>query len=130
MPKPVNRELLKPLLQIKTENSQWKDNETIKKDTNFKVKKGEPTDSFIDHLLEGQETKLLKCDKETDAKTSLKLEFESCSLPVVSLFHFNGNASRWPEFIECFYIRIHCKSLCDDSMRITYLISAVDGEAK
>ena len=27
-------------------------------------------------LLEGQETKHLKCDREIDAKTALKLEFE------------------------------------------------------
>ena len=79
-------ELLKPLLQIKTENSQWEDNETIKEDTNFKVQRQEPIDSFIDHLTEGQETKLLKCNKEIDAETALKLEFESCSLPVVPLF--------------------------------------------
>ena len=32
-------ELLKPLRQIKTENSQWKDNKTIKEGTSLKVQK-------------------------------------------------------------------------------------------
>ena len=53
------------------------------------------------------------------AKTALKLEFESCSLPVVPLFGFNGNASKCPEFIECFYTQIHSKSSFDDSVRMT-----------
>ena len=81
LPKSINSdtsELLKPLLEIKTENSQWKDNEIIKKDTNFKIQKREPTDCFIDHLIEGQEIKLLKCDKEIDTKTALKLGLEFC----------------------------------------------------
>ena len=133
LPKPINSntsELLKPLLKIKTENCQWKDYETIKEVANFKVQKREPIDSFIDHLIEGQETKLLKCNKEIDTKTALKLEFKSRSLPVVPLFGFNGNTSRWPEFIECFHTRVHCRSSFDDSMRMTYLISAVDSEAK
>ena len=123
-------ELLKPLHQIKTENSQWKDNKTIKEGTSLKIQKREPIDGFINHFTEGQETKLLKCDKKIDAKTTLKLEFELSSLPVVPLFRFNGNASKWPEFIECFYTRVHCKSSFDDSMRTTCLISATDREAK
>ena len=40
-------------------------------------------DSFTASLIEGEEAKLLKCDKEIDPKTALKLEFESRSLPVV-----------------------------------------------
>ena len=75
MPKPIKNdtsELLKPLLQIKTENNQWKDNEISKEDMNFKVQKREPIDSFIDHLIEGQEAKRLKCDKEIDANNTFK----------------------------------------------------------
>ena len=68
--------------------------------------------------------------QKIDAKAALKLEFESLSLPVVPLFSFNGNASKWPEFIESFYTRVRCKSSFDDSMRMTYLISVVDSEAK
>ena len=43
----------------------------------------EPIDSFIDRLVEGQETKISECEKDLDAKTALKLEFESLYLPVV-----------------------------------------------
>ena len=49
----------------------------------MKFQKREPIDSIIDRLIEDQETKLLK---ELDAKTSLKQEFESRSLPVVLIF--------------------------------------------
>ena len=92
------------------------DNEIIKEDARFKVQTPEPIDSFIDRLSEGQETKILKCDKEIDAKTALKLEFDSLS--------------KKPEFMECFYMRVHGKSSFDDTMRMAYLISAVDGEAR
>ena len=32
-------------------------------------------DSFIDRLVEGQETKISECEKDLDAKIALKLEF-------------------------------------------------------
>ena len=37
---------------------------------------------------------------------------------------------KWSEFIKCSYTRVHLKSSFDDSMRMTYLISAVEGEAR
>ena len=40
------------------------------------------------------------------------------------------DASHWPEFIECFYTRVHCKSSFDDNIRMSYLLSVSDGEAK
>ena len=94
------------------------------------VKSLEPIDSFIDRLLEGQETKISECEKDLDAKTALKLEFESRRLPVVPLYHFNRDASHWPEFIECFYMRVNCKSSLDNNIRMTYLLIVLDGEAK
>ena len=91
----------------------------------------EPIDSsFIDRLVEGQETKISECEKDLDAKTALKLEFESRHLPVVPLYHFSGDASHCTEFIECFYTRAHCKSSFEDNIRITYLLSILHGEAK
>ena len=90
----------------------------------------EPIDSFIDRLVEGQETKISECEKDLDAKTALKLEFESRHLPVVPLHRFSGDASHWPEFTECFYMHVHCKSSLDDNIRMTYLLSILDGEAK
>ena len=80
--------------------------------------------------MEGQDTKVLKSEKDIDPKTALKLEFESRNVPLVALFRFNVKASKQLEFIKCFYMQVHFKSLFDDSMRMTYLISAIDGEAK
>ena len=37
---------------------------------------------------------------------------------------------KWPEFIKCSYTRVHCKYLFDNSIRMTYHISAVEGEAR
>ena len=56
---------------------------------------------------------------DLDTKTALKLEFESWHLPVVPLYRFNGEASHRPEFIECFYARLHFKSSFDDNIRMT-----------
>ena len=60
----------------------------------------------------------------------MKLEFESRHLPVVPLYRFSEDASHRPEFIECFYTRVHCKSSFDDNIRMTCLVSVLDGEAK
>ena len=46
------------------------------------------------------------------------------------MHRFSGDASHWPEFIECFYTRVHCKSSFDDNIRMTYLLSVLDGIAK
>ena len=60
----------------------------------------------------------------------MKLEFESRHLPVVPLYRSSGDASHWPEFIECFYTRVHCKSSFYDNIRMTYLLSVLGGEVK
>ena len=52
------------------------------------------------------------------------------SSTLVSLYRSNGDATHWPEFIECFYTRVHCESSFDDNIRMTYLLSGLDGEAK
>ena len=87
----------------------------------------EPIDSFIDRLVQGQETKISECEKDLDVKTALKLQLESQHLPVVPLYRFSGDVSQWPEFIECFYTRVHCKCSFDDNIRMTYLLSVLDG---
>ena len=66
-----------------------------------------------------QETKISEFEKDLDAKTALTLEFKSRHLPVVPLYRFSGDPSHWPEFIECFYTRVHCKSSFDENIRIT-----------
>ena len=117
---------VKPLLEQKSNKKELSHSKTVE---NIKTKEfetwnpatkfWEPIDSFIDRLVEGQETKISECEKDLDAKTALKLEFESRHLPVVPLYHFSGDASHWPEFIECFYRCVHCKSSFDDNIRMT-----------
>ena len=116
---------MKSLLEQKSNKKELSHSKTVE---NIKTKEfemfpatkfREPIDSFIDRLVEGQETKISECEKDLDAKTALKLEFESRHLPVVTLYHFSGDASHWPEFIECFYRCVHCKSSFDDNIRMT-----------
>ena len=73
----------------------------IKENANFIVQKWELM-SFTACLIEGQEAKLLKRDREIDAKTALKLEFLSRSSPVVQQLRFNGNANKYRRFIKYF----------------------------
>ena len=127
---------MKPILEQKSNKKEFRHSKTVE---NIKTKEfemfpatkfREPIDSFIDRLVEGQETKISECEKDLDAKTALKLEFESRHLPVVPLYCFSGDASHWPEFIECFCTRVPCKSSFGDNIRMTYLVSVSDGKAK
>ena len=95
----------------KKRNSQCKGNEIIKEDANW--------------LFNWRSRdKTLKCDKEIDAKTALKLEFESRSLPVVPQLRFNGNANKL-RFIKCSYMQVHFKFSFDNRLRMTYVINAL-----
>ena len=67
----------------------------------------QPIDKFIDDLIEGEETCLAGLSKPLTASAALRYEFESKTLPVVELTNFNGDSSKWPEFIENFSRRIH-----------------------
>ena len=88
-------------------------------------------DSFIDDLAEGQKTNFSSKPSEfvLEAKLAIQRDFESRNLPM-PLCRFNGNSSNWRGFIECFYSRVHCKRTFDDNMRMTRLLSVLDGEAK
>ena len=75
-------------------------------------------DSFIDDLIEGQETNFSSKPSEfvLEAKLAIQQYFESRNLPPILLCCFNGNSSNWPEFIECFYSRVHYKRTFDENM--------------
>ena len=64
-------------------------------------------DSFIDELVEFEETVTSKGNDFLSAKQVLQHEFESRSLPPIELKCFNGNPQLWPEFIENFYSRVY-----------------------
>ena len=90
----------------------------------------EQVDTFIDELIEGQETCLDYEHSSINLQLALKQEYESRHLPPIELRHFNGNSSVWPEFIENFRNRVHFKVTFDDNMRMDRLMSVLEGDAK
>ena len=91
---------MKPLLEQKSNKKELSHSKTVEniKTEEFEMfpatKFRELIDSFIDRLVEGQETKISECEKDLDAKTALKLEFESRHLPVVPLYRFSGDVGQ------------------------------------
>ena len=68
------------------------------------------SDSFINDLVEGEESYNYPISQISVSPTlALQQEFESRNLPPVSIIRFDGNPSRWPEFIENFFTRVHSK---------------------
>ena len=55
---------------------------------------------------------------------------DSHNLPPILLIRFDGNHSKWPEFIENIFARVHSKQTFDDNTRMIRLLSKLDGEAK
>ena len=55
---------------------------------------------------------------------------DSRNLPSIPLIRFDGNHSKWPEFIENLFTRVHSKQTFDDNTRVIRLLSTLDGEAK
>ena len=88
-------------------------------------------DIFIDELVEGEESLIMSQPRmQVNPTLALQQEFESRNLPPIPLIRFDGNPSKWPEFIENFFTRVHSKQTFDENTRMIRLISALDGEAK
>ena len=104
-------------------------------ESNLKIEKpctvARSLNSFIDDLVEGEESYNNPISEISVSPTlALKQEFESRNLPPIPLIRFDGNPSRWPEFIENIYTRVHSKRTFDDNTRMIRLVSVLDGEAK
>ena len=65
-----------------------------------------------------------------DMQLVLKQEYKARHLPAMELMRFNGNPIFWPEFIVNFYQNVHSKMTFFDNIRMTRLISLLDGDAK
>ena len=87
-------------------------------------------DAFIDDLIEGQETNLLKTTSFINSQFSLKRKYETRTLPPIELCQLSRNPIDWPEFIENFCSRVHYKTTVDDNLRMKKLCSVLHGEAK
>ena len=60
----------------------------------------------------------------------LKQEYKVRHLPAMELMCFKGNPILWSEFIGNFYQNIHVKMTFSDNIRMTRLISLLNGDAK
>ena len=74
-------------------------------------------DSFIDELVEGEESSFASRTRTSVNFTlALQQEVDSDNLPPIPLIRFDGNPSKWPEFIENVFTRVHSKQTFDDNM--------------
>ena len=74
-------------------------------------------DSFIDELVEGEESSFASRTRTSVNFTlALQQEVDSDNLPPIPLIRFEGNPSKWPEFIENVFTRVHSKQTFDDNM--------------
>ena len=89
-----------------------------------------PIDKFIDEHIEGKETKLLLSESPSSFYFTIQQIYESHNLSPIDLHHFDDDGSKWLQFIEDFYRRVHRKITFDDNMRMTCLLSMLDGDAK
>ena len=92
--------------------------------------KRNPIHNFIDDLIEGEEFSIKIKTISMDMQLALKLEYEARHLPAIELMRFNWNPVFWPEFIDNFYQNVHSKMKFSDNIRMTRLISLLDGDAK
>ena len=87
-------------------------------------------DSFIDELVEFEETVNSKGNDFLSAQQVLQRQFDSRNLPPIELKRFDGNPELWPEFIENFYSRVHRMASFDNNLKMDRLLSVLDGDAK
>ena len=82
-------------------------------------------------LIESKET-VVAADSQTDdsIRIILQKDIEYCSLPPVYVPRFDGDPSKWPEFIDNFKTKVHMKVTFNDSMWMERLHSILDGDAK
>ena len=60
----------------------------------------------------------------------MQKDIESHSLPPIYVLRFDGDPSKWPEFIDNLKTRVHMKVTFNYSMRMERLHSVFDGYAK
>ena len=60
----------------------------------------------------------------------MQKDIESRSLPPIDVLRFDGDPSKWPEFIDNFKTKFQMQVIFNDSMQMERLYSALDGVAK
>ena len=89
-------------------------------------------DSFIDELAEGEESSFTSQTRTiVNLTLALQQDVDLHNLSSIPLIRFDGNPSKWPEFVENFFTRrVHSKQTFDDNTRMIRLLSTWDGETK
>ena len=89
----------------------------------------ESVNTFIDNLIDGQETKLASYLLENvNLNFSLQQELESRSLPPVQLITFNKDYTHWLKFIKNLKHQVYSKP--NTNIQMERLLSILKGEAK
>ena len=73
------------------------------------LQNNKPIDKFNDDLIEGKETKLTSTELPLSLHFTIQQEYESHKLTPTDLHRFDGDVSKWPQFID-FYRRVHRKT--------------------
>ena len=94
------------------------------------LQNNQPIDKFIDELIKGRKTKLFSPELPLSLHFTIQQEYESHNLPAIDLHGFDSDMSKWSQFIEDSYRRVHRKITFDDQMRMTRLLNVLDGNAK
>ena len=77
----------------------------------------QPNDSFIELLIEREETVLSAVTSENiTVAAALQQELETRHLPPIDLIPFDGNPLKWPEFIQNFKERVQLKKPFSDNV--------------
>ena len=92
--------------------------------------KKDPVNKFLDDLVEGVETSFKAKSASMNLQFALQQEYEMRHLAAIELIQFDGSPAKWPEFIDSFHQNIHSKVTFTDNIRMTELISLLDGDAK
>ena len=88
-------------------------------------KVAQSVDSFIDELAEGEESSFTSQTRTiVNLTLALQQDVDLHNLPSIPLIRFDGNPSKWPEFVENFFTRrVHLKQTFDDNTRMISLLS-------
>ena len=60
----------------------------------------------------------------------MQIELEFKNLPPIELTRFNGDHSKWPDYIQNFANRVHEKQRFTNDIRMESPLSVLDGDAK